>query len=81
MRLPLVEKSKAQGPKSKVIVTPEPPTPDARPQTSDPGTADAWLTPNRFALILAALLAVTFWRVLFGGEAFFYRDYGFHWAR
>ncbi len=27
--------------------------------------------------MLAALLAVTFWRVLFGGEAFFYRDYGF----
>lgn len=77
MRLPLVEKSKAQGPKSKVIVTPEPPTPDARPQTPDPGTANAWLTPNRFALILAVLLAVTFWRVLFGGEAFFYRDYGF----
>ena len=77
MRLPLVEKTKSQGPKSKVIVTPEPPTPDARPQTPDPGTADTWLTPNRFALILAALLAVTFWRVLFGGEAFFYRDYGF----
>ena len=27
--------------------------------------------------MLAALLAVTFWRVLFSGEAFFYRDYGF----
>ncbi|MFA6544878.1 MAG: YfhO family protein [Limisphaerales bacterium] len=57
-------------------------TPDPRPQTpdpgaSDPGASDAWLTPGRFALVLAALLAVTFWRVLFGGEAFFYRDYGF----
>lgn len=52
-------------------------TPDARPQTPDPGETDAWLTPARFALVLAVLLAVTFWRVLFGGESFFYRDYGF----
>ncbi|KAF0178140.1 MAG: hypothetical protein FD161_2077 [Limisphaerales bacterium] len=52
-------------------------TPDPRPQTPDLGAADAWLTPGRFALILAALLAATFWRVLFGDEAFFYRDYGF----
>jgi hypothetical protein len=44
-----------------------------------PGTpnAEEFLSLGRFALILAALLAVTFWRVLFGGEAFFYRDYGF----
>ena len=58
-------------------MTSDAPNPDARPQTPDPGAADAWLTPSRFALVLAALLAVTFWRVLFGGEAFFYRDYGF----
>jgi len=59
------------------FVTADAPTPDPRPQTPDPGAADAWLTPPRFAFVLAALLAVTFWRVLFGGEAFFYRDYGF----
>ena len=53
------------------------PTPDPRPQTPDPAPADVWLTPARFALVLAALLTVTFWRVLFGGEALFYRDYGF----
>jgi|GEM_PF-156996 len=58
------------------IVTSDAPTPDPRPETPDPVVAD-WLAPRRFALVLAALLAVTFWRVLFGGEAFFYRDYGF----
>jgi hypothetical protein len=58
-------------------VTPERQTPDARPETPDPVAPADWLSPGRFALILAALLAVTFWRVLFGGEAFFYRDYGF----
>ena len=46
---------------------------------AEPGTpnSEQFLTPRRFALVLAALLVVTFWRVLFGGEAFFYRDYGF----
>ncbi|MBI5802653.1 MAG: hypothetical protein HZA92_18260, partial [Verrucomicrobia bacterium] len=46
---------------------------------SEPGTqnSEQFLSPSRFALILAALLAVTFWRVILGGEAFFYRDYGF----
>ena len=77
MRLSVVEEPKVRSPKPKVIVTSEPPTPDARPGTPDPGAADAWLTPGRFALVLAAVLAVTFWGVLFGGEAFFYRDYGF----
>ena len=57
-------------------MTPEATTPDPRPETPDPVGSD-WLAPRRFALVLAALLAVTFWRVLFGGEAFFYRDYGF----
>ncbi len=45
-----------------------------KPETPNP---EQLLSPSRFALVLAALLAVTFWRVLFGGEAFFYRDYGF----
>ena len=53
-------------------INPEPGTPNP-----EPAAPDTWLTPSRFALVLAALLAVTFWRVLFGGEAFFYRDYGF----
>lgn len=48
--------------------------PNPKPETPN---AEQFLSPARFALILAALLAVTFWRVLFGGEAFFYRDYGF----
>ncbi|MFM8470518.1 MAG: YfhO family protein [Limisphaerales bacterium] len=56
-------------------------TPDAQPPSPSPETpapiAADWLAPRRFARVLAALLAVTFWRVLFGGEAFFYRDYGF----
>lgn len=52
-------------------------TPDApNPQPETPSAAQ-FLSPGRFALVLAALLAVTFWSVLFGGEAFFYRDYGF----
>ena len=50
-------------------------TPDA--PNPDPVAPADWLSPGRFALVLAALLTVTFWRVLFGGEAFFYRDYGF----
>jgi hypothetical protein len=57
-------------------VTSDAPIPDAKPQALAPVGPD-WLSPRRFALVLAALLAVTFWRVLFGGEAFFYRDYGF----
>ena len=77
MRPSLVEESKVRSPKLKVIVSEVASNPDPRPQTPDPGATDAWLTPGRFALVLAALLAVTFWRVLFGGEAFFYRDYGF----
>ena len=72
-----MEESKVRSPKLKVIVSEVASNPDPRPQTPDPGATDAWLTPGRFALVLAALLAVTFWRVLFGGEAFFYRDYGF----
>ncbi len=46
----------------------------SEPETPNP---ERFLTPGRFAVVLAVLLAITFWRVLFGGEAFFYRDYGF----
>ena len=37
---------------------------------------DAWFTPGRFAMLLAALITVTFFRVLSGQETFFYRDFG-----
>ena len=52
-------------------------TPDAPNPKPETPNAEQFLSPSRFALVLAALLAVTFWRVLFAGEAFFYRDYGF----
>jgi hypothetical protein len=38
--------------------------------------ADAWFTPGRFAALLAALIVVTFFRVVSGQETFFYRDFG-----
>src|SRR5260221_12038500 len=38
--------------------------------------ADAWFTPGRFAALLAALIVVTFFRVVSGQESFFYRDFG-----
>jgi len=38
--------------------------------------AEAWLTPGRFALILAALVAAFFSDVLFAGKTFVFRDYG-----
>ena len=50
------------------------PAANSEPETQN---SEQFLTAGRFAFVLAALLAVTFWRVLFGGEAFFYRDYGF----
>lgn len=37
---------------------------------------DAWLTPGRFALLLALLIAAAFPDVLTGTHTFFYRDYG-----
>jgi hypothetical protein len=37
----------------------------------------AWFTTGRFAGVLAAFCLVAFWKVLLGGEAMFYRDYGF----
>jgi hypothetical protein len=51
--------------------------PTTKSELRTPNPELSLLTPRRFALVLAVLLAVTFWRVLFGGEAFFYRDYGF----
>src|SRR5438445_1758496 len=38
--------------------------------------ADNWFTPGRFAALLAALIVVTFFRVVSGQETFFYRDFG-----
>src|SRR5215212_2284115 len=40
------------------------------------GTANKWFTPRRFALLLGFIIAALFAPVLFGGETFFYRDYG-----
>src|SRR6266481_4487608 len=36
----------------------------------------SWLSPRFFALLLGLAIAVLFAPVLFGGETFFYRDYG-----
>ncbi len=45
--------------------------------TARPGQdADAWFTPWRFAALLALLIAACFYKVVFGLETFFYRDYG-----
>src|SRR5208283_3794874 len=38
--------------------------------------ADAWLTPGRFALLLAVLVVATFPGVLLGGTTFIIRDFG-----
>ncbi len=40
------------------------------------GSLDAWFTPLRFGLILAAFIVAWFPGVLLGSESFFYRDYG-----
>jgi hypothetical protein len=40
------------------------------------GAADEWLTPARFALVLALLLVATFPGVLVGGTTFIFRDFG-----
>ncbi len=39
------------------------------------GDADAWLTPGRFALVLAALIIVCFPGIIFGFETFWLRDF------
>ena len=40
-------------------MNPDTKTPDPRPETPDPGASDAWLTPGRCALVLAALPSCT----------------------
>ena len=40
------------------------------------GAADEWLTPGRFALLLALLTVAAFPGVLLGGTAFIIRDFG-----
>lgn len=61
--------------------------PSCRFVTSQPGMSapadirngsevNAWFTPRRFAALLALLLCAVFPQVIFGGETFFYRDFG-----
>jgi hypothetical protein len=40
------------------------------------GPQEEFFTPRRFALLLALALGVLFFRVLVGGETFYYRDFG-----
>jgi hypothetical protein len=48
-----------------------------RPPARDPsGPLDAWLSPVRFAVILAVLIAAFFPEVIFAGKAFVFRDFG-----
>ena len=49
---------------------------DMNEATHRPGPQD-WFTTRRFSLILGAMLLVSFWPVLVGNQAWFYRDYGF----
>ena len=46
------------------------------PAPAAAGSGDAWLTPGRFALVLAGLIAAFFPEVLFAGKAFVFRDFG-----
>ena len=60
---------------------PETPTPPVDSSRSSQlwlidGSVDAWFTPLRFSVILAAFIFAFFPGVLLGSEAFFYRDYG-----
>ena len=47
-----------------------------REPASETAAADAWLTPGRFALLLALLVVATFPGVLLGGTTFIIRDFG-----
>jgi hypothetical protein len=47
-----------------------------RPPSLAAGAADAWLTPGRFAVVLALLVVATFPGVLLGGTTFIIRDFG-----
>src|SRR5215203_2068597 len=46
------------------------------PQERSSGWAD-WFTPGRFAAFLAVLIVANFAPVLFGGQTFFLRDFGY----
>src|SRR5215213_11783097 len=46
------------------------------PRESSPAWAE-WFTPGRFSIFLALLIIVTFASVLFGGQSFFLRDFGY----
>jgi len=39
--------------------------------------SESWLTPGRFALVLAAMVLIQFPGVVLGFDTFFFRDYGF----
>jgi len=47
-----------------------------REPSHEAGTADEWLTPGRFALLLGLLIVATFPGVLLGGTTFIIRDFG-----
>jgi hypothetical protein len=49
---------------------------NGRKPAPEPGAADEWLTPGRFALVLALLVAAAFPGVLLGGATFIIRDFG-----
>jgi len=48
-----------------------------QPRSAPASPPPEWWTVWRFAWLLAALLGIRFWPVLFGDQALFYRDYGF----
>jgi hypothetical protein len=50
--------------------------PPARAKTQGTKTAEEWLTPARFVLLLALLVVAAFSGVLLGGRAFIIRDFG-----
>src|SRR6267378_7295218 len=41
------------------------------------GAVDAWITPGRFATILAVFICASFSDVVSGNASFFFRDFGF----
>ena len=45
--------------------------------TDAPNDPAGWLSQGRFTALLGGMLLLTFWPVLVGDQAFFYRDYGF----
>ncbi|MFA6544877.1 MAG: hypothetical protein WCS99_10650 [Limisphaerales bacterium] len=56
-------------------MTPEPTSPDPRPETPDPSLAD-WFTPRRFAIFLLLAFILAFPGIWMGTETFFRSDYG-----